>query len=102
MLKIRDDIDLKELKKYGFTIIYDKYSGEPEGLYQQWGYPYCDSVEKPFIKFIKKRKCNIFYKNTKSSFFGMSVSYPKNRRNEEIFLDTIYRLIKDGLVEKVD
>lgn len=100
MLKIKDDIDLKELKKYGFVIIHDKYSGKPVTLYQQWGYPYCDGAKKPFIKFIKKRKCNIFYKNVKS-YFGMSVTYPKNHFNEQIFLDTIYDLIKDGLVEKV-
>lgn len=104
MLKIREDVDLKELEKFGFIILYDTYTGEPDKLYQKWGYPFCDSTAKPFIKFIKmkkKKKTKILYKNTKSSF-GMSVSYPQNRCNEEIFLDTIYDLIKADLVVKGD
>lgn len=101
MLKIKDNVDLKELKKYGFIILYDEYTGKPDKLYQNWGYPFCDSTAKPFIKFIKKKKTKILYKNVKSSF-GMSVSYPQNRGNEKIFLDTIYDLIKADLIEKVE
>lgn len=104
MLKISEDVDLKELEKFGFIILYDAYTGEPDKLYQKWGYPFCDPTAKPFIKFIKmkkKKKTKILYKNIKSSF-GMSVSYPQNRCNEEIFLDTIYDLIKADLVVKVE
>ena len=104
MLKIREDVDLKELEKYGFVILYNEYTGEPDKLYQRWGYPFCDSADTPFIKFVKmkqKKKTKILYKNIKASY-GMSVSYPQNKRNEEIFLDTIYDLIKADLVEKVE
>lgn len=104
MLKIKDNVDLKELEKYGFVILYNEYTGEPDKLYQKWGYPFCDSADRPFIKFVKmtqKKKTKILYKNIKSSL-GMSVSYPQNRNNEEIFLDTIYDLIKADLVVKVE
>lgn len=104
MLKIRENVDLEELKKYGFVILYNEYTGEPDKLYQKWGYPFCDSADKPFIKFVKmkqKKKTNILYKNIKSSL-GMSISYPQNKRNEEIFLDTIYDLIKADLIIKVE
>lgn len=37
MLKIREDVDLKELEKYGFVILYNAYTGEPDKLYQRWG-----------------------------------------------------------------
>lgn len=104
MLKIREDVDLKELEKYGFVILYNKYTGEPDILYQRWGYPFCDTADKPFIKFVKmkqKKKTKILYKNIKAPY-GMSISYPQNKRNEEIFLDTIYELIKADLVVKVE
>lgn len=103
MLKIREDVDLKEFEKYGFVILYNQYTGEPDKLYQKWGYPFCDIANEPFIKFAKmtqNKKTEILYKNIKSPF-GISISYPQNRNNEEIFLDTIYDLIKADLVVKV-
>lgn len=87
MLKIRDGIDLKELEKYGFEV---------------------------FGKFARK----IFWEN----FDGISleedtwlcidngvvwlIEQGAKESNERYFgnpqLDTLYDLIKDGLVEKVD
>ena len=52
MLKIKDNVDLKELEKYGFEIKYNEDTGEPYLIYQKWGYPFCDSVKEPFIYFL--------------------------------------------------
>lgn len=73
MLKIRDDIDLKELEKYGFDIeqLKDKYD-------QIYGF----------------ESNLLFYKDNKN------IMLPYN--NQDHALDTLYYLIKDGLVEKID
>lgn len=93
MLKIKDDVDLNELEKYGFY--YRKLWGNYIKLHSDKNYD--DHVDnyleidnrilKPFARtlngydeYIEKKQVNI--------------------KNE--FLDTLYDLIKDGLVEKVD
>lgn len=73
MLKIKDNVDLKELEKYGFDIeqLKDKYD-------QIYGF----------------ESNLLFYKDDKN------IILPYN--NQDHALDTLYYLIKDGLVEKVD
>ena len=77
MLKIRDDVDLKELEKYGF----DNLFGEE---YSKWeeseGYDIGYSID------IVDRIIKISF-----STFDMLVKIDS----------TLYDLIKDGLVEKV-
>lgn len=72
MLKIKDNVDLKELEKYGFTkpMYYKNYiCGELE-INEYKRLLYC--VETDIL-------------------------------SDEIYdLDTLYDLIKDGLVEKID
>ena len=79
MLKIRDDIDLKELEKYGFvcTKTYEWYEKIVEYDYNQRIYYYVLD---------KDRRIEI------STYDGYD-----NKLD-----DTLYDLIKDGLVEKVD
>lgn len=104
MLKIKDDIDLKELEKYGFILRYSEFDGSVNKLIQQWGYPYVDSKQKPFIKFLKPKKYirKIPLSNKKIDvYFKGEFIIPNNSSNREIFFDTLYDLIKDGLVEKV-
>ena len=73
MLKIKDNVDLKELEKYGFDLEQTK-----DEFDQIWAF---DS--------------NLFfYKDSKS------IMIPWNE--QEKCLDTLYDLIKDGLVEKVE
>jgi len=100
MLKIKDNIDLKELEKFGFRISYSESTGKPESIYTFRGYPYCDRKPKPFIFFKKKKR--ILFKDVKSKAFGMDVVVPDNHCNRVIFLDALYDLIKADLVEKVD
>ena len=74
MLKIRDDVDLKELEKYGLY---------KEKVY--WGYVYTDK--------------NIDI-NTKDRTID-TWDYLECTDLDE-YNDILYDLIKDGLVEKVD
>lgn len=80
MLKIKDNVDLKELKKYGFEYhrlicVKEIVRGED------------DILEKKSI-YVTENDREISIKN------GLF--------NIDIELDTIYDLIKDGLVEKVE
>ncbi len=82
MLKIKDNVDLKELEKYGFEhypLIYIKES---------------------------KRYDNYMDMNTAKKVYidekNRQISVGTNLFNTDIELDTIYDLIKANLVEKVD
>lgn len=100
MLKIKDNVDLKELEKFGFKILYNEHTGEPESIYTYRGFPYYDPKPRPFIFFKKKKR--IIFENVKSTSFGMDIVVPDNQGNRTIFLDTLYDLIKADLVEKVE
>lgn len=78
MLKIRDDVDLKELEKFGFK---PKY--------------YCG--EKVYEKFLKK---GVFYKEYIIIWFADREIQITN--NGQVLLDILYDLIQAGLVEKVE
>ena len=73
MLKIKDNVDLKELEKFGFDIEQTK-----DEFDQIWGFD----------------KGLLFYKYSKI------IILPWN--NQTTALDTLYDLIKADLVEKVD
>lgn len=73
MLKIRDNVDLKELEKYGFKFLYDEETGQPKEL-----------VKKYFGWFYEER------------------TIIRNEYDLYHWQDTLYDLIKDGLVEKVE
>ena len=84
MLKIKDNVDLKELEKYGFTTskkIKDKYN-----------------FDTKLVKAVFK---------CEDDFNTMTISNKKSIDLTDYYenikwLDTLYDLIKDGLVEKVD
>lgn len=73
MLRIRKNVDLKELEKFGFR----KY---------KYGYETQDTFipEESYIRFKGK------------------IIYEKTEEPTESYADTIYDLIQAGLVEKVD
>ena len=81
MLKIKSDIDLKELEKYGFKRKFDENTGE------LWKYQ-CLHFQFVYVV-IRTRELNL------------SISYLDNE-NEEEFYNLIFDLIKDGLVEKME
>ena len=76
MLKIRDNMDLEELEKYGFK----KNSNFPDG----WA----------MVKTYKKGR---YYQEDIYVWNDRTIQVNAIELN-----DTIYDLIKDGLVEKVD
>ena len=78
MLKIKDNVDLKKLKKFGFEYI----SGDP-----------FKSFDNETIH-IQERNKYIYITNECSSSFNQNII-------EEESLDTLYDLIQSDLVEKV-
>lgn len=82
MLKICDDIDLKELEKFGFK--YDEELGN-------W-YKHCTGT---FNKFIVLTIDDI------DCCRGQIVFYNDSAFNTTLYLDTLYDLISAGLVEKI-
>ena len=78
MLKIKDNVDLKELEKYDWTYYTDKLTSY---------YGCCSKADKQINWFINNaRIISMFEKK------GITARD----------LDTLYDLIKDGLVEKVE
>lgn len=79
MLKIRDNVDLKELKKYGFNRI-----------------KYLPLYQKTIFYYEKGLYCYFEYQvNTKDRYIKIST-------NIDFIIDnTIYDLIKADLIEKV-
>ena len=84
MLKIKDNVDFKELEKYGFEerkyLFGYKIYQTPISLTE-------DNTNKPCIRVRSDRKIIETYDN-------ISINNPD--------VDLLYDLIKDGLVEKVD
>ena len=95
MLKIKDDIDLKELEEYGIFPCYicNTRTGETR-------ITALDTSEFSFkrlsFKKNKKRIATIYYESEDSWFLKLEEDV-ENLVN----LDTLYDLIKDGIVEKV-
>ena len=104
MLKIKDDIDLKELEKYGLEPVYtlkNQKTGETEiEAYRsskyccRWGYLLFEIGKPSHYKTL-----NIF-KSTRIISDKTNNTYVLKEKD---FVDTdlLYDLIKDGLVEKV-
>ena len=79
MLKIKDDVDLKELEKYGFEYFINGCGTYGYSLKTSYGF--YTIVEKD-----KENFCKIWERRIPSG----------------INLDLLYDLIKDGIVEKVE
>lgn len=74
MLKIKDSVDLKELEKYDFRVITDPLLGD---IYTDWNMAI--SLKDRIIDNVDALEC----------------------LDLEMYSDTLYDLIKAGLVEKV-
>ena len=96
MLKIKDNVDLKELEKYGLYPFYEVNTRTGETRIKE-----INTTEFKWekLKFVKKEKsiAEIWYTSEKSWVLKLS-----NVEEKLIDLDTLYDLIKDGLVEKVN
>ena len=88
MLKIKDNVDLKELEKYGFEVI-----GNFAKKVWYWDSFEGISIEEDTWLVVEYRQLWLIEQGAKQS-------------NERWFgnpqFDTVYDLIKDGLVEKID
>ena len=93
MLKIREDVDLKELEKYGFVYrkIYDNY------MYLSSKENYKDKTDN-YLE-IDKRKLSGF---TKDLIEHNKLYDPTQATIKDEYLDTLYDLIKADLVVKVE
>ena len=82
MLKIRDDVDLKELEKFGFRLKYNEDNGKP--FY----------YEKVFIDWNKRSDITIYIIDRKvNCYIG---------EEEMKVIEILYDLIKADMVEKVE
>lgn len=81
MLKIKDDVDLKELKKFGFEYVF----GEPFDFCYKKVYLRNDDDDKNFYKIVDNKYREI-----------------QLTRLDGQLDDTLYDLIQAGLVEKVE
>ena len=99
MLKIKDNVDLKELEKYGLKPKYDEDTGEIKGFISER--TVCRGI---YILPFKRRKLKIgFKKNYYNNFILDDEFYFYNDYFSRYFdEDLLYYLINDGLVEKVE
>ena len=81
MLKLKDNVDLKELEKYGFK--YDELNK---------GYKVQSSHFKSY------GNAEMFIYENHNLFFNQSAYFT----NEQFLIDVLYDLIKADLVEKID
>ena len=94
MLKIKDDIYLKELEKFGFKPKYDEDTGKIIAYEKT-------NEEKEYIGLTvtietTKSKIRIF-----KAFRQKDIEWRINKYNDYFDIDTLYDLIKADLVEKV-
>ena len=97
MLKIRDDIDLKGLEKYGFKNEYEDYIKRfPERIndknIETWKY-YVYGYDKYDI---------VIYVDIKTKILTSGGLWGYCEEDTDSHLEVLYDLIKDGLVEKVE
>lgn len=94
MLKIKDDVDLKELERFGFKPKYDEDTGKV-CTYQKK----CEKdVGGLLISIVETTSFIRIYK----AFVGRNIEWRINPYSDYFDVDTLYDLIQAGLVEKVE
>ena len=94
MLKIKDDVDLKELEKFGFKPRYDEDTGKIIAYEKKNKKTDFEGLMVSMNK--TESKIRIF-----KAFRKENIEWKINRYNEYFDIDTLYDLIKANLVEKV-
>lgn len=94
MLVLKQNVKIKDLEKYGFRILYNRYTGEPEVL--EYGAAIVSFIE------IKKTKVskNLFIrvKSSTCELWKIDIKCLTDRKDE--ISDILYDLIKADLVDK--
>lgn len=91
MLKIRDNVDLKKLEKFGFKPKYDEDTGKIKAY---------EKVKKE-EEYIALGVTRTIIKGKIRIFRRTDIEWRINPYNEYFDVDTLYDLIKADLVEKV-
>lgn len=81
MLKIKDNVDLKELEKFGFKLKYNENNGKPF------------SYEKEFIGWNRRSDITIYIEDREINCYI---------EEEMGIIETLYDLIKADMVVKID
>ena len=93
MLKIKDDVDLKELEKFGFKPKYNEDTGEVCAYQKK-----CEKdVGGLLIAITETTSLIRIYR----AFTRGKAEWRINKYNDYFDIDTLYDLIQTGLVEKV-
>lgn len=90
MLKIKDDVDLKELEKFGFNLI-------PEGIYARSKKCWTDGISNRHEIFVAIEKNRIIKRYYVESYLFKIYE----EKEQHLFKRDIKDLIQAGLVEKV-
>lgn len=105
MLRIKDDVDLKELEKFGFEKVYDKEWNEEKEEYERTdNYYYFKEISYLVDRetgYAVKSRINVAKKDR---IIREGLSYIKYERElyEKFVEDLLYDLITAGMVEKVE
>lgn len=93
MLKIKDNVNLKELEKFGFKAKYDEDTGEVRAYQKK-----CEKdVGGLLINITETTSLIRIYK----AYKGKNIEWRINRYNDYFDIDTLYDLIQAGLVTKM-
>lgn len=105
MLKIKDNIDLKELEKFGFKPKYDVDTGKIKYWYKNiydWNYYSSDYIEYVIELEDKIRYYKTGLKRKRKDVKNLlNFKMAKKGTAYNVFFDTLFDLIQAGLVEKV-
>ena len=94
MLKIKDDVDIKELEKFGFKPKYDEDTGKIR--------TYEKIRKEEFIGLTITKKIKGKIRIFKAFIKSNKVEWRINPYSDYFDEDTLYDLIQAGLVEKVE
>ena len=101
MLKIKDNVDLKELEKYGLKPYYKMKDNEKGEVYIDFYYSSKHEPRWGYIRLKPVRKILCLWFPTKIFENNLKASRLIIKDEDYLDMDLLYDLIKDGLVEKV-
>lgn len=99
MLKIKDNVDLKDLEKFGFKPKYDEDTGKLVEMYRITGDKRGTTITWK-ENFSNEYAYRDFWHIVKSTRLICNHGYKLNLKSDDY--DVLYDLIKADLVEKVD
>ena len=101
MLKIKDNFDIKKLKRFGFQPLYDEHTGELKEMYYTFSY---SDKKKLVVKKEKKKnkEFKFYWRKGFTDKYGYYLHAFVDCGYVNEYADVLYSLIKADIVEKVD